>query len=379
MPYKVPFVDVPTHFLSLQEEILETVRSVLMRGNLILRDDLRLFENNLAAFVGTTYAVGVNSGSDALHLTLRALGIGQGDEVISVSHTCVATISAIVHAQATPVLVDVEEDFTMDMTKVEEAITPRTRAIVPVHLNGRACDMERLADIARRHRLLIVEDAAQALGAEFNGHKVGSFGIAGCFSLYPFKMLGAFGDGGIVTTNDRTIAREISILRDYGEDRQTGEVLYFGFNSRLDNLQAAILNVKLQHLDTWIRRRRDIADLYRHGLGDIPQLRLPHFPGEIYGDVYMNYAVRAEHRDELVRYLKKGGVEPLTPLSLITPIHKHKALGLDHVALPMTEMIAKEFLYLPICPELSDHQIQHVISSVREFYQERCSRSAYSP
>jgi dTDP-4-amino-4,6-dideoxygalactose transaminase len=259
----------------------------------------------------------------------------------------------------------------MDMTKVEEAITPRTRALVPVHLNGRACDMERLVDIARRHSLRIVEDAAQALGAEFGGRRVGSFGIAGCFSLYPFKMLGAFGDGGIVTTNDPTIAREISILRDYGEDRQTGEVLSFGFNSRLDNLQAAILNVKLQYFDTWIKRRRGIADLYRHGLGDIPQLKLPHFSDEIYGDVYMNYAVRTEHRDELVSYLKKSGVEPLTPLSLITPLHQHKALGLDRVSLPMTDMIAKEFLYLPICPELSDDQIQYVISSVRQFYQER--------
>jgi dTDP-4-amino-4,6-dideoxygalactose transaminase len=371
MPYKVPFVDVPAHFLSLQQEILETVTNVLMKGNLILRDELREFEKNIATFVGTDYAIGVNSGSDALHLTLRALGIGQGDEVISVSHTCVATISAIVHAKATPVLIDVGEDFTMDMTKVEEAITPRTRAIVPVHLNGRACDMERLGDIACRHSLHIIEDAAQALGAEFSGRKVGSFGIAGCFSLYPFKMLGAFGDGGIVTTNDRTIAREISILRDYGEDRQTGEVLYFGFNSRLDNLQAAILNVKLKYFDMWINRRRGIAALYRNGLADMPQLKLPHFPDETHGDVYMNYAVRAEHRDELVSYLKKSGIEPLTPLSLITPVHKHKALGLDHVSLPMTEAIAKEFLYLPICPELSDSQIQHVVSSVRQFYQER--------
>lgn len=371
MPYKVPFVDVPAHFLSLQEEILKTVTSVLMKGNLILRDELRAFERNIAAFVGTEYAVGVNSGSDALHLTLRALRIGQGDEVISVSHTCVATISAIVHAGATPVLVDVAEDFTMDMSKVEEAITPRTRAVMPVHLNGRACDMRRLADIARQHELIIVEDAAQALGAEFDRRKVGSFGVAGCFSLYPFKMLGAFGDGGIITTNDRRIAREVAVLRDYGEDRETGEVLCFGFNSRLDNLQAAILNVKLKHFDTWIRRRRSIAEFYREGLADLPQLKLPHFPGDQYGDVYMNYAVRAEQRNDLVAYLKRNGIEPLTPLSLITPVHRHKALGLDHVSLPMTEAIAKEFLYLPICPELSDGQIKQVVSCIRAFYRDQ--------
>jgi dTDP-4-amino-4,6-dideoxygalactose transaminase len=368
MAYKVPFVNVPAHFQSLQDEMLETVRTVLLRGNVILRDELRLFEHNLAAFVGTEYAIGVNSGSDALHLALRALGIGSGAEVITVSHTCVATVSAIVHAGATPILVDVADDFTMDMSKVEAAITPRTRAIVPVHLNGRACHMDRLADIARRHDLMIVEDAAQALGAEFDKRKVGSFGVAGCFSLYPFKMLGAFGDGGIVTTNDPAVAREIAILRDYGEDRETGEVLHFGFNSRLDNLQAAILNVKLKYFQLWIEQRRQMARRYHEGLGDLRQLKLPHFSGEQHRDVFMNYAVRTEQRDDLVAYLKESGIEPLTPLSLITPVHRHKALELNRWSLPMTDRLAKEFLYLPISPELTDEQAQYVISCIHRFY-----------
>lgn len=368
MAYVVPFVDVPAHFQSLQEEILDTVRTVLMRGNLILRDELRLFERNLAAFVGTDYAIGVNSGSDALHLTLRALGVGPGAEVISVSHTCVATISAIVHAGATPVLVDVADDFTMDISKVEEAITVHTRAIVPVHLNGRACDMDRLADIATRRGLMLVEDAAQALGAEFDKRKVGSFGVAGCFSLYPFKMLGAFGDGGIVTTNDPAVAREIAILRDYGEDRETGEVLHFGFNSRLDNLQAAILNVKLKYFGSWIEQRRRMARRYHEGLADLHQLKLPHFPGDKHHDVFMNYAIRTHQRDRLVAYLKENGIEPLTPLSLISPVHRQKALGLGHWSLPVTERIAKEFLYLPISPELTDEQMQYVISCIRRYY-----------
>ncbi len=347
---------------------MEMVASVLTRGNLILRDELRTFESNLAAFVGNEYAVGVNSGSDALHLTLRALGIGHGDEVISVSHTCVATISAIVHSGATPVLVEVGADFTMDMSKVEDAITPRTRAIVPVHLNGRSCDMGRLMEIAKEHELIIVEDAAQALGAEFDHKKVGSFGTAGCFSLYPFKMLGAFGDGGIVTTNDPRIAHDIAVLRDYGEDRETGEVLYFGFNSRLDNLQAAILNVKLKYFAGWIQRRRQIADLYREGLANVRQLRLPHFSDRRHFDVYMNYAIRAESRDDLMAYLMKSGIESLTPLSLIVPVHKHKALNLSHVSLPFTEAIAKDFLYLPISPELSDDQLQYAVLCIRQFY-----------
>jgi dTDP-4-amino-4,6-dideoxygalactose transaminase len=368
MSYRVPFVNVPVHFAGLQEEILETVKSVLQRGNLILRDELREFERNLASFVGTQYAVGVNSGSDALHLALLALGVRQGDQVISVSHTCVATISAIVHTGAEPILIDVSDDFTMDMSKLEAAITPRTRAIVPVHLNGRSCDMDELMTIARRHHVDVVEDAAQALGASYDHRQVGSFGIAGCFSLYPFKMLGAFGDGGVVTTNDARIAREIAVLRDYGEDRETGEVLHFGYNSRLDNLQAAILNVKLRRFSASIERRRQIAALYREGLSDIPFLRLPHFPCGKRSDVYLNYAVRAERRDELVGFLKKHGIEPLTPLSLVKPVHRHKALQLDHLSLPNTEAIAREFLYLPVSPELSDDQIHYVITCLRRFY-----------
>jgi dTDP-4-amino-4,6-dideoxygalactose transaminase len=288
--------------------------------------------------------------------------------VITVSHTCVATISAIVHAGAAPVLVDVADDYTMDMSKVESALTARTRAVVPVHLNGRACDMDRLTDIARRHDLAIIEDGAQALGAEFDGRKVGSFGVAGCFSLYPFKMLGAFGDGGIVTTNDPVLGRDLSILRDYGEDRETGDVLHFGFNSRLDNLQAAILNVKLKYFPSWIERRRELARRYQEGLGDLAELKLPHFAGEKHRDVFMNYAVRAEDRDRLVTYLMEKGIEPLTPLSLVTPVHRHKALALDHWDLPVTDAIAREFLYLPISPELSDEQLQYVVACLRRFY-----------
>ena len=181
-------------------------------------------------------------------------------------------------------------------------------------------------------------------------------------------MLGAFGDGGIVTTNDPALARELSILRDYGENRETGEVLHFGFNSRLDNLQAAILNVKLKYFPSWIERRRDIARRYHEGLRDLSQLKLPQFPGEKHRDVFMNYAVRAEDRDRLVMYLKENGIEPLTPLSLMTPVHRHKALALDRWRLPVTDTIAREFLYLPISPELSDEQLRYVISCLRRFY-----------
>lgn len=368
MSYRVPFVDAAAHFRSMQSELLDAMTTSLLRGNLIMRDELKDFENSMARFVGTQYAVGVNSGTDAVHFALRAGGIQPGDEVITVSHGCIATVSAIVHAGATPVLVDVAEDCNMAMGRVAAAITPRTRAIVPVHLNGRSCDMARLTKIAQEHNLVVIEDASHALGAEFCGRQVGSFGMAGCFSLYPFKMLGACGDGGLVVTNDRYLARQVAVLRDYGQDRQTGEILCFGFNSRLDNIQAALLSVKLPHVPKWIVRRREIAARYHDGLRSIPGLTLPHFSGDEYVDVYMNYCIRTSRRDELFRYLVDHSIEPLTPLSVVTPVHKHKALQLGHVSLPVTERIAKEFLYLPIHPELTDDQIDHVIACINGFY-----------
>lgn len=368
MAYKVPFVDVPTHFRQLREPFLETIERVLSRGNLVLRDELKEFEVRFASFVGTRYAVGVGSGTDALHLALRAIGFQKGDEIITPCHSCIATVAAIVHAGATPVLVDVAEDCNMDMDKVEEAITPRTRAIVPVHLNGRACDMQRVLEISRKYGLPVIEDVAQAVGAQFDGRLVGSFGLAAAFSLYPFKVLGAFGEAGMVATNDAEIARKVSILRDYGQDRETGEILYFGFNSKLDNLQAAILNLKLQYLPQWLERRRTIAEMYGKGLVDVPYLKLPHFDGEKYFDVYLNYCIRAQERDALAGYLRECGIEPLTPISLAHPIHHHKALGLDRFHLPQTDAIAKEFLYLPIHPELSDEQVAYVVRCVHSFY-----------
>jgi len=368
MAYKVPFVDVPTHFRRLQTPIIETITQVLSRGNLILRDELREFEKKFASFVGTQHAVGVNSGTDALYLSLIAIGVKPGDEIITVSHTCIATVAAIVNAGGIPILVDVGEDFNLDVTQLEEAITPRTRAIMPVHLNGRACDMDHLMSVAQRYNLTVIEDAAQARGARYGGRRVGSFGLVAGFSLYPFKILGAFGDAGIVVTDNPEIAKKISVLRDYGEDRETGEILYFGFNSRLDNLQAAILNLKLQYIPEWIERRRAVAQMYREGLSGIPQLRLPHFSGDKYFDVYLNYCVCVVDRDELVSHLKECGVEPLTPISLAKPLHRHDALGLERFSLPQTEKIAKEFIYLPINPEMNDEQVQYVIECLKNYY-----------
>ena len=296
---KVPFVNYPLQYRNLKKEIDEAIQNTLERGDLILRGDVESFEKKLADFVGTKYAVALNSGTDALFLSLKAASIGKGDEVITVSHSFIASITAIVQSGATPILVEVREDFLMDMDKVEEAITPKTKAIIPVHLNGRTCDMEKLMAISEKHNLIVIEDAAQALGAEFNGKKAGSFGQTGCFSFYPAKILGCPGDGGAITTNSLEIAEKIRLLRDHGQKTKT-EIVCYGWNSRLDNLQAAILNVKFKYLPEWIKRRREIAKIYDKGLSDIPRVKLPSDSdsGGKHFDVFQNYVIRAEKRDE---------------------------------------------------------------------------------
>lgn len=369
--YRVPFVDMKEHYRRLEPEILETTRAVLSQGDVILRDQLRGFESRFAALVGTRYAIGVNSGFDALHLSVRAAGVGPGDEVITVAHTFVATVAAVVHCGGTPVLIDVGDDFNMDVGQLEAAITPRTKAVIPVHLNGRLCDMERLMAIARAHNLVVIEDAAQALGATFDGKMAGSFGLAGCFSLYPFKLLGAFGDGGIVTTDAAAVAKKITWLRDHGQDRTTGDIRLYGFNARLDNLQAAYLDMKLKYFADWIQRRRDVAAAYEKGLADVPQVRLPHFKRDAHRghDVYQNYVIRAERRDALVDHLRSTGVETL--VSWPRPMHHHHALGLDRFRLPETERLCAEVASLPMNPELRDDQVAYVVDTVRQFYGKR--------
>lgn len=366
MAYKVPFVNVPAHYGAMRDEILATIDRSLSHGDVILRSDVSEFEKAIASMVGTKHAVGVNSGFDALHHSVRATGIGPGDEVITVAHTFVATVAAIVHCGATPVLVDVGKDFNMDIDKLEQAITKRTRAIIPVHLNGRLCDMERLMEIAKANNIIVIEDACQALSATYDGKMAGSFGATGCFSLYPFKMLGAFGDAGIVTTNDEDLAKRITGLRDHGQERDTGEIKFYGFNTRLDNIQAAILNVKLKYFPDWVERRQEIANIYWNGLSEIPFVDLPHFSDPRYRDAYMNYVIRAQKRDQLVDHLRNNGVEVL--ISWPKPMHHHKALGLNDFALPETERLCEEVISLPIHPDLSDEQVDYVVRVIRNFY-----------
>jgi dTDP-4-amino-4,6-dideoxygalactose transaminase len=366
MAYRVPFVDPKTHYRKLKREIDAAIGDCLASGDLIMRRHLRDFEAHLAAFVGVKYAVGVNSGYHALHFSLLGAGVGPGDEVITVAHTFVASVSAIVHCGATPVLIEVGQDYNMDMDALEAAITPRTRAVMPVHLNGRICDMDRLMEIAGRHRLKVIEDAAQALGATFGGKGAGSFGTAGCFSFYPFKALGGFGDGGAVTTNDPDLARRAILLRYNGEDRETGEYHYHGYTALLDNVQAAVLDVKLGLLPGWVEHRRATAERYREGLARIPGLGLPHFSEERQRDSFQNYVIRTRHRDRLREHLREDGIETLVHWP--KPMWNHAGLGLADPGLEETERICREVISLPQSAETTPEQVDQTVDSIRKFF-----------
>jgi dTDP-4-amino-4,6-dideoxygalactose transaminase len=310
--------------------------------------------------------VGLNSGYDSLHISLRAAGIGPGDEVIVPAHTFVATCSAVVNVGATPVLVDVAKDFNIDVNKIEEAITSRTRAIIPVHLNGYMADMPRVMEIAGKKNLVVVEDACQSLGSSIGKKRAGSWGLTGCWSFYPFKILGGYGDGGAITTNDPDVALFARRMRYNGEDRNTGEYHGHGFTCLLDNLQAAFLDVKLRLLPSWIVRRKEIAKRYRAAFSDIPDLMIPHYDKPHFDHVYQNYVVRSKQGDTFSEYLERKGIEVLVQFR--KPYYKHKALKLVDRGFPETEALSREVCSLPMNVEMDDEQIEYVIETVRSFY-----------
>ena len=331
-----------------------------------MRRRLEDFEERVARYVGTKHAIGVNTGTDALYLSAHALGFGPGDEVITVAHTFVATVGAIVQCGATPVLVDVKDDFNMDTGLIEAAITPRTKGIIPVHLNGHACDMDKIMGLAEKYHLRVIEDAAQALGARYKGKRCASFGNTSIFSFYPAKMLGTAGDGGMVCTSDDALARKLRAFRDNGRVESVDVIECFGWCTRLDNLHAALLNMKFDHFDKWVDRRREVAGLYDAGLAGVGDVAVHPRSGPDYYDVYQNYVIRTGRRDELVKYLRSSGIEVL--VSWPRPLHKQTALKLDHFHLPVTERISAEVLSLPMYPELEDGEAEIVISRIKDFF-----------
>jgi len=364
--YKIKFIDPVKNYQSIKDEIDAAYFEVMTKGDLIDRGQLKSFEDNLAKFVGTKYAVGLNSGYDALHMSLRAAGIGPGDEVIIPAHTFVATCSAVVNAGAEPLLVDVAKDFNIDTGKIEEAITPKTKAIIAVHLSGWMADMPRIMEIAKKHNLVVIEDACQSLGSSINGRQAGSWGVTGCWSFYPFKILGGYGDGGAITTDNPGVALFARRMRFNGEDRENGEYYGHGFTCLLDNLQAAFLDVKLRHLPDWIKRRKEIARKYYEGLHDLTDLLLPYYDRPGFDHVYQNYTIRSKQGNDFSEYLKANGIEVLTQFR--KPYYKHQALKLKDRGFPETETLSREVCSLPMNVEINDDEIDYVIKTVRKFY-----------
>jgi dTDP-4-amino-4,6-dideoxygalactose transaminase len=358
-------VDLTAQFQSIRDEIMHVIEEVLASGQLFLGPHTRAFEEEFAAYCGTRYAVGLANGTDALHLALRAAGIGPGDEVITVSHTFIATIEAIHQVGARPVLLDVDpRTFTMAVDQIEASLSPRTRAIIPVHLYGRLADMDPILDLARRHGLLVIEDASQAQGAtDALGRKAGSLGDLGSFSFYYSKNLGAYGEAGCVTTSDPALDRQLRLLRSHGEEtRYQHDVL--GYNSRPDELQSAVLRVKLRHLDAWNELRRQHAATYHRLLEDMP-IELPELI-TAGAHVYHQYVVRLPDRDRVREILASRGVG--TGVHYPTPVHLQKAcdfLGYKPGDFPHTERAAVEILSMPMYPELTNPQLRYVSSELR--------------
>lgn len=367
MSTRVPFVDLAAQQTAIAWELSEALDDVASRSDWILGRDLELFEAEFADYCESPYAVGVDSGLSALELAFRALEVGAGDEVITAANTFVATVFAIAHVDATPVLVDADPTtYTLDPDAVRAAITKRTRAIVPVHLYGQPADMDSLGAIARSHGLLLIEDACQAHGARYKGQRVGSIGDAAAFSFYPAKNLGAHGDGGMVVTRHRALRDRLRVLRNYGQERKNHHV-EVGFNRRLDTLQAAILRVKLRHLDAWNKARRGVAALYDELLPD--QVIKPTAAGDV-EPVWHLYPIQVEQRDHVAAFLEQKGIG--TGVHYPLPVHRQAAFkGLGHEAEshPVAEAASRRLLSLPIYPELTPASVRVVAAAVHDFFE----------
>ena len=367
MGLRIPYVNLARQHQPLRDELLKAVAGVLDSGQFILGEETELFEKEFAAWCGARHAVGVNSGTDALILALKILGLGPGDEVITAPNSFLASASCIALAGATPGFADVRKDLNLDPEAVAHAITPRTRAIIPVHLTGKPAPMKELMAVAQRRKLEVIEDAAQAVGARLDGKPVGTFGRVGCFSLHPLKNLNACGDGGMLVTNDDGLAQRARLLRNHGQPNRD-DCAEFSMVSRLDSVQAAMLRVKLRQLDHVTTRRIANAQHYRRRLQNCPRVQCPaDGPGEFC--VYHTFVVQADKRDELKRHLEQCGIG--TAIHYPVPIHLMtvgRRLGHKPGDFPVTERLAGRILSLPVYPELTRDQLDEVADAILDFY-----------
>jgi dTDP-4-amino-4,6-dideoxygalactose transaminase len=369
--FRIPLVDLVRQYKSIKNEVDKTISRVLETGHFVMGDNVREFEREFSSYIGAKFGVSVGSGTDALYLALHALGIKEGDEVITVSFTFVSSVDCIVRNKAKPVFVDIDpETFTMDTMKIEKKITSKTKAIIPVHLYGHPCNMKPILEVANKHGLYVVEDVAQAHGAEYEGKKVGSLGHVSCFSFYPSKNLGAYGDGGMVLTNDEKLAEKITMLREYGQ-KVKYQHEFIGFNSRLDELQAAVLRVKLKHLDKWNNWRRERATKYHQILSEmnIPEIIALPAEKQYAKHVFHLYVIRSKRREELRKFLSVKGVS--TGIHYPIPVHKqpaYRSLTAIDLKLPFTERFSNEVLSLPMFPELAENEIRFICKTIKNFF-----------
>ncbi len=365
----IPLVDLKAQYNSIKPEIDAAIQRVVQSGQFVLGPEVKAFEDEIATYCGTRYAVGVASGTDALHLALLACGVEAGDEVITTPFTFIATAESVVKCGARPVFADIDpKTYNIDPSQIEPKITSKTRAILPVHLYGQPAAMEPILEMARKHNLKVIEDCAQALGAEYKGKKVGSFGDAGCLSFFPSKVLGAYGDGGMVVTNDASIAEAVRMLRVHGSKATYQHVMH-GFNSRLDALQAAVLRVKLRHLDRWNDLRRAKAALYNELLSQIDGIEPPHIDKNCRSSCNY-YTIRLKdsrlNRNELRKHLESKGIQTAVyyPVSLHLQ-EVYRDLGYEPGDFPQSEQAQEQVLTLPMYPELSEEQVKLVVKTVK--------------
>lgn len=365
-PKQVKYINLPLQYKQLKKELLKNIVTIFETGQFVLGPEVKKLENRFAKYCDCKYAIGVANGTDALFLALKALEIGSGDEVITVPNSFISTAGTIGNIGAKPVFVDIRKDYNIDPEKIEDEITDKTKAILPVHLTGRPADMNPILKIAKKHDLYVVEDAAQAIGATYHGKKVGSFGIAGCFSLHPLKNLNACGDGGMITTNNTDYYETLLKLHNHGL-KNRNECDFWGYNSRLDSIQAAIVNTKFDHLEIWNKKIRKLVDLYQeklHGIVEFPEDK------KFEKSVYHLFMIQCDDRNKLQRYLSDNGIE--TKIHYPIPIHLQKPakeLGYKKGDLPFAEKQSERILSLPIYPELTPDDIKYVTSKIKEFYE----------